>query len=252
MFGCKFGCKIWVQDWVQDLGARLGASLGARVWPYLFQRYFSKGILYMSIVALKRNSRRFQVPVSADGFSLNGGHRNQRVIGNTNLSALSNGSNNICSVNDPTIVKPSTKNTKGYLYSTVLYPTCPATGCPDGLNRRVNWVKNFVPEDHSAGQYIKDIVISNAALCVTTKPDSGTNTICNDPCKVRAYHIGGRYVYTTFNAKNSGKPYQQGAITAGEYLKAGLLKYKKYNCGVTPASIAPIPPALLNSGCIHC
>ena len=205
----------------------------------------------MSIVALKRNSRRFQVPVSANGFSLNGGHRNQRVIGNTNLSALTNGHNNICSANDPSIVKGSTKNTKGYIYSTFLFPTCPATGCPDGVNRQVNWVKNFVPEDHSAGQYIKDLVITNSALCVTDKTDSGRPDSC---CKARAYHIGGRYVYTTFNAKNSGVPYQQGAITAGEYLKAGLLKYKKYNaaCGVTPESIAPIPPALLNSGCIHC
>ena len=208
----------------------------------------------MSIVALKRNSRRFQVPVSANGFSLNGGHRNQRVIGSTNLSALTNGSNNICSANDPTIVKTSTKNTKGYIYSTVLFPICPDTGCPESVNRRVNWVKNFSAEDNSAGEHTKDVVISNAALCVTEKPDSGTNTICNTECKVRAYHIGGRYVYTTFNAKNSGKPNQQGAITAGEYLKAGLLKYKKYNaaCGVTPESIAPEPPALLNSGCKNC
>ena len=202
----------------------------------------------MSIVALKRNSRRFQVPISADGFSLNGGHRNQRVIGNTNLSALTNGKNNICSVNDPSIVKTSTKNTKGYIYSTLLFPTCPNSTCSDG----VNWVKNFVPEDHSAGQYIKDIVISNAALCVTTKTDSGTPDSCKPDCKARSYHIGGKRFYTTYNAKNSGKPYQQGAITAGEYLKAGLLKYKKYNCGVTPETIAPIPAALLNSGCKNC
>ena len=208
----------------------------------------------MSIVALKRNSRRFQVPVSANGFSLNGGYRNQRVIGNTNLSALTNGQYNICDGNDPSIVKTSTKNTKGYIYSTVLFPTCPVTGCPDGLNRRVNWVKNFAPEDHSAGQYIKDVVITNSALCVTEKTDSGTPDGCKPDCKARSYHIGGKRFYTTYNAKNSGVPYQQGAITAGEYLKAGLLKYKKYNaaCGVTPFSIRPLPPALLNSGCIHC
>ena len=201
----------------------------------------------MSIVALKRNSRRFQVPVSANGFSLNGGYRNQRVIGNTNLSALTNGSNNICSVNDPSIAKPSTKNTKGYLYSTVLFPTCPATGCPDGLNRRVNWVKNFVPEDHSAGQYIKDVVITNAALCVTEKPNSGTNTTCNEPCKARSYHIGGKRFYTTFNAKNSGK-YGEGAISAGEYLSAGLLKY---NCLPTPKALAK-PPPFSNTKGYHC
>jgi hypothetical protein len=214
--------------------------------------FYYKGIIYMSIVALKRNSRRFQVPVSANGFSLTGGYRNQRAIGNTNLSALTNANNNGCSGNDPSIVKPSTKNTKGYLYSTVLFPTCPAGTATASVNRQVNWVKNFTAEDNSSGQHTKDVVHANSAACVTQKTDSGGATICLAECKVRAYHIGGRYVYTIFNAKNSGKPYQQGAITAGEYLKAGLLKYKKYNCGVTPATIAPIPPSLLNSGCKNC
>jgi hypothetical protein len=205
----------------------------------------------MSIVALKRNSRRFIVPISANGFSLNGGYRNQRPIGDTNLSALYNGHNAICSANDPAIVKPSVKNTKGLIYSTVLFPTCPAGQKCGGVGAQANWVKNFDPENRSAGQYITDVVQANSAVCVTEKQDSGVET-CLADCKARAYHIGGRYVYTTFNAKNSGKPYQQGAMSAGEYLKAGLLKYKKYNCGTTQKSIAPIPPALLNSGCVHC
>jgi len=202
----------------------------------------------MSIATLKRTSRRFTMPVSANGFSLNGGYRNQRMIGNTNLSALTNGQYNICAGNDPAIVKTSTKNTKGYLYSTVIFPTCPNGGTA-ALTGQANWVKNFSPEDHSAGQYITDVVQAQAAACVTKKTDSGPAE-CT-PCKAYAYHIGGRYVYTTYNAKNSGE-YGQGAITAGEYLKAGLIKYKKYNCGVTAATIAPIPPALLNSGCVHC
>ena len=64
----------------------------------------------MSIVALKRNSRRFIVPISANGFSLNGGYRNQRLIGSTNLSALTTGQERgCCSYNDPDIVKLSTK-----------------------------------------------------------------------------------------------------------------------------------------------
>jgi hypothetical protein len=205
----------------------------------------------MSIVALKRNSRRFQVPISANGFSLNGGLRNQRAIGDTNLSALTNGRNALCSANDPSIVKTSTKNTKGFIYSTVLFPTCPAASNCGGVGAQANWVKNFKPEDRSAGQYITDVVQANSAVCVTEKQDSGVET-CPVDCKARSYHIGGRYVYTTYNAKNSGKPYQQGAMTAGEYLKAGLLKYKKYNCGTTQKSIAPLPPALLNSGCFHC
>jgi len=203
----------------------------------------------MSIVALKRNSRRFQVPISAKGFSLNGGHRNQRSIGDTNLSALTNGNNSICSANDPSIVKLSTKNTKGLLYSTVNFPTCPLGSNNLPLACKPTWVKNFAPENRSAGQYITDVVQASAAVCVTKKTDSGKNVDCSD-CKARSYHIGGKLFYTTYNAKNSGE-YGQGAISAGEYLKAGLLKYKKYNCKTTVASIAHKPPALLNSTCAH-
>jgi hypothetical protein len=202
----------------------------------------------MSIVALKRNSRRFQVPISANGFSLNGGHRNQRAIGDTNLSALTNGNNNLCSANDPDIVKKSTKNTKGYIYSTVLFPTCPQGGKCGGVGAQANWVKNFSAEDHSAGQYITDVVHANSAACVLLKPTSGPGGKCAIGCQARSYHISGKLFYTTYNAKNSGE-YGQGSITAGEYLRAGLLAR---NCLPTPAALAPIPKALLNSGCYHC
>ena len=43
----------------------------------------------MSIVALKRNSRRFQVSISGkgnNGFALNGTHRNIGAVGVTNLA----------------------------------------------------------------------------------------------------------------------------------------------------------------------
>ena len=204
----------------------------------------------MSIVTLKRKSRRFQVPVSANGFSLSGGYRNQRAIGDTNLSALTNGQYNFCSGNDPAIVKLSTKNTKGLIYSTFLFPTCPAGATPNP-NYKANWVKNFSPETRSAGQYTTDVVQANSAACVTTKTNSGTDASgnqCAKDCKARSYHIGGRFVYTTYNAKNSGE-YGQGSITAGEYLRAGLLLR---NCLPTPKALAPVPPALLNSGCVHC
>ena len=202
----------------------------------------------MSIVALKRNSRRFQVPISASGFSLNGGHRNQRPIGDTNLSALINvQANNCCTANDASIVKLSAKNTKGYLYSTVKYPTCPS-GVTPPENNQSTWVKNFSPEDHSQGEHIVNKVKANAAKCVTIKTDSGTNNPCLPECKARSYYIGGKRFYTTFNAKNSGE-YGQGAISAGEYLSSGLLKA---NFLPTPDACKPMPPALLNSGCYHC
>jgi len=199
----------------------------------------------MSIVALKRNSRRFQVPISATagGFSLNGGYRNQRPIANTNLAALyANINGGCCGGNDPAIVKISAKNTKGYLYSTVKYPVCPS-GTPP-----VIWVKNFSPDDRSQNEYIVNKVKAESAACVTTKTESGTNTSCLPDCKARSYHIGGKRFYTTYNAKNSGE-YGQGAISAGEYLSAGLLKAR---CLPPPEDKAPLPPALLNSGCYHC
>jgi hypothetical protein len=198
----------------------------------------------MSIVALKRNSRRFLVPVSAEGFSLNGGYRNQRLIGNTNLSALTtNQANGCCSFNDPSIVKISTKNTKGYLYSTVNFPVCDNGNCDKASQANI-W-KNMSAEDHSQNQYIVDKVKANSAKCVTIKTDSGTNNPCISECApIRSYHIGGKRFYITFNAKNSGE-YGQGAISAGEYLSAGLLKAR---CLPTPKAIAK-PPMPLNSAC---
>ena len=201
----------------------------------------------MSIVTLKRSSRRFLAPISGMGFSLNGGHRNQRAIGNTNLSALTNGHNNLCAANDPSVVKLSTKNTKGYLYSTVTYPTCPEGVAPP-TNNQSNFFKNFSPENNSQGVYIIDKVKAGSATCVTEKTDSGTSNPCLPACVARSYWMGGRRVYTTFNAKNSGK-YGQGAISAGEYLAAGLLKS---HCLPTPAALAK--PVLTggSSGCTHC
>lgn len=197
----------------------------------------------MSIVALKRNSRRFLVPISANGFSLNGGYRNQRAIGDTNLSALTSGQFNKClSGNNPSIAKLSTKNTRGYIYSTFIYPTCAAGKTPNPAYK-ATWVKDFSPETRSQGIYIKDTVQAGAAVCVTIKPDSGANNPCVPPCPARSYFIGGRRVYTTFNAKNSGE-YGQGAISAGTYLSSGLLKK---NC--LPAPAKPVPGG---SGCYHC
>ena len=205
----------------------------------------------MSIVALKRNSKRFQEPISAKGFSLNGGYRNQRSFGNTNLAALY--SANGCNLNDPAVVKLSTKNTKGYIDSVVTYPVCENGNCGGsnggGANVSGNtiWVKNFSPDDHSQEEYIKNVVQAAAATCTRPlKTDSGKSNPCDAACKSRSYFIGGRRVYTTFNAKNSGKPFTQGALSAGEYLKTGVLRN---NCLPTPAAKKPFPPSLLNGGC---
>ena len=199
----------------------------------------------MSIVTLKRKARRFQAPVSADGFSLNGGYRNQRLIGNTNLAALTTGQERgCCAYNNPDIVKLSTKNTKGYLYATVNFPTCPAGATPP-KNNQSNFVKSFSPDDLSQNLYIVNKVKAASAKCVVEKTDSGASNPCVPICnEVRSYHIGGKRYYTTFNAKNSGE-YGQGAISAGEYLSAGLLKR---NCLPTPKALAK-PPVSLTQQC---
>jgi len=197
----------------------------------------------MSIVVLKQKSKRFQAPISTNGFSLNGGYRNHRSIGDTNLMALNYST---CCINDPSIIKSSTKNTKGYLHSSVKYPTCKVGGtCVEGGQSL--WVKNISPEYRSAGEYTTSVVRAGSAVCVTTKIDSGKDMTC---CKSGSYHIGGKLFYTSYNSKNSGE-YGQGAISAGEYLRAGLLKYKKFDCETTIESIAPIPSSLLNSASAH-
>jgi hypothetical protein len=201
----------------------------------------------MSIVALKRNSRRFQDPISANGFSLNGGYRNQRSIYSTNLTALTTQQDNTCGYgNDPSIVKLSTKNTKGLIYSTIIYPTCNNGRC--GINGGAPiWVKNFSPDDKSQNEYIKNTVQASVATCNSEfKTTSGTSTSCDSTCRTRSYFIGGRRVYITFNAKNSGSPATQGALTAGEYLKAGLLRR---NCLPTPNDKKHFPPSLNHNGC---
>jgi hypothetical protein len=205
----------------------------------------------MSIVILKRSSSRFQKRVSSGvtNFSLNGGYRNQRSIGNTNLAALSNSNYNLCNANDPTIIKKSSKSTKGHLYSSLCDYNNP---CGSGINN-MGWVKNFSPEDHSAGEHIVNKVLVESANCVNNiNHNSNDSTIC---CKERSYHIGGKRFYTVNNTKKIDEFLKvKGAVSSGDYLRAGLLLNKKYDssCNTTIESISHSPKSLLNSGCYHC
>ena len=61
----------------------------------------------MSIAVMKRKAAARARPVSRGGFSLNGGHRNRGGIGRPTFASK-------CSANDPSIIKGSTKNSKGY------------------------------------------------------------------------------------------------------------------------------------------
>lgn len=61
----------------------------------------------MSIVVMKRKAKAKSRPVSRGGFSLNGGYRNRGGIGRPTFATR-------CSANDPSIIKNSTKSSKGY------------------------------------------------------------------------------------------------------------------------------------------
>lgn len=150
----------------------------------------------MSIVVLKRNSRRFQAPISGrghDGFSLVGGYRNVGAVGQTNLaksvtrtrfrgnapmghggccgtykiSVCNSGS---CCTNDPSIIKSTVKNTKGailkqYKWIHSAYPRY--------------WVKpdDSMPENYSQGIYVKNLT-AQYSNCVVNKVDAGINEYC--------------------------------------------------------------------------
>jgi hypothetical protein len=224
----------------------------------------------MSIVALKRNSRRFQVPISAHGFSLNGGLRNIGQVGVTNLAKsvtrtpfkgtlpVGHGGNNgkyvvsvynsgSCSTNDPAIVKLSTKNTKGHLYETFKYPTCSNGNC--GKGSQENWVQDFSGENFSQGLYIQNVVAANGS-CVVNKDEyllANMKPMCEQPgyqvpCKAGTYHIGGKKYYQEYYAKTNG----DGAMQSSEYMRSLL---KRRNCLPTPANIQHFPPNVNHDGC---
>jgi hypothetical protein len=157
----------------------------------------------MSIVALKRNSRRFKAPISGrgkDGFSLNGGYRNQgrvgqilagRSLGGTKFrgnTPMGNGgccgnyviniaNTGNCCTNDPSIIKRSSMTTKGRIESGLLNPV-------GGIFRNVNcntscrriWVADLSPLNQSQGNYIKEVSIKSAGK-VVRKSDAGKESI---------------------------------------------------------------------------
>jgi len=217
----------------------------------------------MSIVALKRNSKRYQAPISGrghDGFSLVGGHRNIGSVGPTNLAksvtrtpfrgttpmghggccgsfVISIANSGSCCTNDPGIIKKTVKNNKGsiiqqYKWIHSAYPRL--------------WTKNgtTMPGNFSQGEYIKNVVVASAT-CVVDKVDSGINDCGgNLQCKAAEYHIGGKKYYRSFYSKNL-KPYP---TTCSQYQRSALLK--KNNLP-TPPCLAPFPMVLNNQNCIQ-
>lgn len=219
----------------------------------------------MSIVALKRNSRRFQVPVSANGFSLNGTLRNIGAVGQTNLAKsvtrtrfrgavpMGHGSccgsypivisnSGSCCVNDPAIIKKSTKNTKGYIFESIKYPVCANGNC--GPGSQSTWVKNMSAENNSQGIYIHNI-IAEVGACVsnsnTNDPIKNPIKPCATGCLPGSTHIGGKKHFVGAYTKDLGLD-----NPASEYIRSQLMKNR---CLPTPACKQHFPMALNHNGC---
>lgn len=232
----------------------------------------------MSIVALKKNSRRYQAHISGkghDGFSLVGGHRNIGSVGPTNLAKsvtrtrfrgntpmghggccgtykISICNSGSCCTNDPSIIKPTVKNNKGsilkqYKWIHSAYPRY--------------WVKpdDSMPKNYSQGVYIQKVSAQYSNF-VVNKVDTGINNcgekVLYDPsgnnqnqnenqniqCKAASYHIGGKKYYRAFYSKDlNARP-----TSCSQYTSSGL--WKKNNLP-TPACLQPFPMNLSHNGC---
>ena len=170
----------------------------------------------MSLAILKRKSRRFQAKISgkdANGFSINGGHRNQGWVGQTshgrhlsktpfkgnipkgNGGLYGNYKKSIvngiyCCTNDPSIIKKSNMNNTALLLSRVENPT-PVfiPNCEKScLNNR--WYKNLDPVLSSQGFYIKHKKakkdLDDKCCDVPSSPETKSK-ICPCPNTVKKY-----------------------------------------------------------------
>jgi len=212
----------------------------------------------MSIVAMKRKSRGYNAPISGQGtqgFSLNGGYRNQGWVGQTSISRpvhrtifkgtepvghggmsgqydVSIQSGGICSANDSSIIKRSTLTTKGHIDTTVTYPTIIYnTSCVDSECHK-DTVKYTDPLQSSQDIYIKNLS-DKVASCAVEKTTSGIYN-CSSVNKNAASHfIGGKKVVVKPYAKNVSN------ISYGEYIRSLLLKKKCLS----------EPPKVLSNSC---
>jgi hypothetical protein len=228
----------------------------------------------MSIAVLKRKARRYIDPVSANGFSLNGGHRNIGQVGVTNLAKsvtrtpfrgnipMGHGGHNgkydvaiynsgSCCNNDPSIVKLSTKNTLGHIYDTFKYPICPNSNCGKGSQQ--NWVQDYRAENFEQSDYIKSLVAATGS-CVVNKDETllaampykcplVTNSLGEQvECAAGTYHIGGKKYYQEYYTKSNGA----GAMPESEYMRSLL---SKRHCLPTPPNRQHFPPNINHQGC---
>ena len=202
----------------------------------------------MSLVVLKRKSQRFQDPISARGFSLNGGFRNLRAIGDTNLAQLKTSMG--CRFNDPSVIKRSTQTTQGYLLQRGISI---GLGTGTGADKCCNpiWVKDFSPFNKSQSLLMQLRAAQLAGRAAMAGDEGEGEGECaplvkaTSVCKcagAKSTRIGGRII----RQNNYTKNVNQGAQTAGEYLRTGVMQQ---NCLPTPKQKTSWPPSLLRNGC---
>lgn len=212
----------------------------------------------MSIVALKRNSRRFKVPISgsSQGFSINGGLRNQGRVGQTSLGRanirgfykgafqvgnggccgkyfIENISNGIYDSNQPNIIKRSNMNTNGYILSKIIHPT-PVLNS-NCNSSKINWVQP-VENDILTKLNVKNTCGDKFKYKFARDCDDIKN-----PCTTR---IGTKKITYTPFVKTYFK--DSGALSYGEYNKYRLLSN---NCLPTPDNMKHFPYGIPSGGC---
>jgi hypothetical protein len=203
----------------------------------------------MSIVALKRNSRRFIVPISgkdSKGFSLVGGHRNIGVVGPTNLAKsvtrtpfrgiapMGNGgslgsyvvsvsNSGSCCTNDAEIIKNTVKNTSGmiaekYKWLNGTYPNW--------------WVQDTSPLKHSQGAHIIKKQEETARCGVMLSTDAGTAATSCEGNK------GVQWINGIPRCSRGFTKDVNVAVSSSKYMTTGLLKKR---CLPAPASKQAFP-----------
>lgn len=185
----------------------------------------------MSLVALKRKTRRWKVPISGrtnGGFSLNGGYRNQGWIGQT-TSSRSN-----CSLNNPAIIKRSTMNTSGLIDATVTYPTGAILQSTSSCNAscKKNWVKDTSVFITSAAEHTRNISLRASSKNIPWQNGQPVKNKpgCHSGCDAASFWIGGKHYIREPYAKGPGLY----ATSSSEYQSGGLMRKKSL----------PTPPCL--------
>jgi len=200
----------------------------------------------MSIVTLKRSSRRFQYPISGGktGFALNGCLRTFGRVGPTNLAVsvtrtpfrgtnpighggfggtypiVITNSGQCPDYNNPTTIKKSVKNTRGYINDILEIPGNPYMNVVQKANENIPGLTpasvSNLPVVCDQSTYIQTIVKSNGS-CVVNKSDS--LLLAYKPVCSKVYYIGGIPYISSNYAKTNG----DGAMSSGQYMQSLLM-----------------------------